>query len=452
MPREGGQRGRQTLFVHLPQSVLSQIFSYAGVLTNKNLALCKVLLPHTLGALFFEVRLLTLWQLAQFGASCAGQLLALDAVRTLHLGTASDWREIPGGGGQLERMVGKRRAGENVPYDPDALLIGVGFVQDLLALLPKLRALRLIGEALVVEVLEQPYLATGALSRVKSLGLCLLAGEDYDADEAAGICRSLALHLPSLEQLCLDGNQGELPCDLLNLSPHVYLPPRSLDVQSLFFRQILAIHEECRTLFSSLTASLDVLDIETIHLYPNFMSDLALLPSSLTDLSLDCGIACPDYLSHRQEFPKLGEIPLFLPNLEHLHLTGDVVSSATFDLLRQLPSLRCLLLAEHTQFSLSQILHAVTLLSSRNISPVSHKPAPILRVRICACPPSSPKFASSRQSSKHYPNWPREFGYSDAKRLIEAAGEAGVELSGTVLCAARSCKKDDGHVCPRWYK
>ncbi|GAA5949222.1 hypothetical protein JCM10213_008248 [Rhodosporidiobolus nylandii] len=437
-------------FLRLPHPVLVRVFSYKGVLPVQNLTICKALLPATLDALFAFARLVTPTQLRMFCLALARQPAFLRSVRGLRIGSAGkvyagkgeeNWDEAGEGSEGLARLFGDCESGQG-----DTLPVNSGLVKALVSRLPLLTDLKLSTVSLVAIFFDVDFLKHGPLPlpalRVLRLKIC--THEGLNMPQAASLLHNLSEYLPSLHTLYLSRTIYSMPLDLLNLSPASRLPPRSWPLET-FALCLVTLKPEIRNAFSAFS-SLTRLVLRILERpYAKLMDDLARLPPTLRELVLNWGVSCPG--KHQPDsLPRFGgSVQPYFPHLQQLLLAGDIVDASTFALLHTFPSLASLTLGVHTQIIADRLL---ALVDDVEALPLLDE----LVVDICACPPPSLKFPSSRQPLKRRPIWPREFGYSEAKRLIEAADEAGVELSGTVLCAARSCDKADGHDCPRWYR
>ncbi|BGP17481.1 hypothetical protein JCM10213_004423 [Rhodosporidiobolus nylandii] len=445
-----GKRQKKKPFplLRLPPAVLARIFSFEDVVTLSNLILCRALLPHTLTGLYDTVRLARPSDLARFCASLVMRPELLSAVSFLFVGTGRTgggaWMRN-GSEGALDSLLAKGGAEASV-YDPDEVVGSIELLQNLLQRLPLLTYLRVSGVALVVPIFSPSFLISEPFPRLHELTVELASGEDYDPPESIAILRSLLTHLPALRALSLTGSRHQAPLTLLNLPSPSYLPPRSWRLTALRLQLWVAIPAEVRSLFSSMAHGLTHFTATPLDAYAEFMRDLAFLPPSLTHLSLTFGFPCPRHI-HKPGLPKFGDAPLFLPSLTFLQLRGDILSPASFPVIRSFPALDYLCLGPHTQPSLSSVLSLFEFADEEEegywLSPISS-----LDIDICACPPGPLRGGGAGKR----PNWPPTLGYSEAKELVEELDGYGVFVGGTVLCAIRDCVKDDGHDCPRWYR
>ncbi|BGP63489.1 hypothetical protein NBRC10512v2_004836 [Rhodotorula toruloides] len=269
-------------------------------------------------------------------------------------------------------------------------------------------------------------------------------GWTYTSD--AELVHSLA-KVATLEHLVFRFAPHDLPIDLLNLGPRVSVPARSLRLRSFAVEKHFRIGRDIRVLLAGLAADcLRTVKIEGLLAYPDIMHDLALLPPTVDHLDLKLGNNCP-YYDHSAKHPKLADIAWHMPSLEHLHLGGDIVSRATFDVIYALPRLYCLSLSQHTS------IDADRLLSLLRGGPSTWPRIRRLTVSICECPepakgPSTRCLEHTAQSKT--PNWPPNFGENDAKQLVQICNGKDIRLSGSILCATGECDSDDEHDCPGW--
>ncbi|GAA6019605.1 hypothetical protein JCM10207_006941 [Rhodosporidiobolus poonsookiae] len=426
---------KRSLLVHLPPSLLDNIFSRPDVVTLDNVCICKRLLPHTLAALCTVVDLNLPSHLALFVATLVRRPSLFASVEDLLLNNYEDDEWESGGYGQIEDALG---GGERIL--PSWLpKVGIGLAQELLTRLPNLRGLA-IGTPVLAPILE----CEEPISPVRSLLLSLPpSGED---DEPTAwpwtALANAAATFPSLTSLTLSGNEYSLPLTLVNVSPKAELPARACNFSTFNLVRCQHVGPDMRHLVAWFSHSLTRLEIRANHVYDRLMDDLALLPPSLVVINLELGFDCPDYC-RTHGYPKLAAndavLPLDLPSLHHLHLCGDILSAPSFAFLRSCPQLRCIRIGRHAQFTLEDLL---------SLSPAHNDrdEGVTLTVDLCACTdPSS-------WSTRRRPFWPKGFGYSDAKRLVEVAESVGFRLYGTVRCAVRQCTPEDGHDCPKWYR
>ncbi|BGP17422.1 hypothetical protein JCM10213_003296 [Rhodosporidiobolus nylandii] len=431
--------------LRLPPALLTRIFSYEDVMAPNTVALCKALLPYTLAGLHAEVALSAPAQFRQFRQSLSQHpplskaLVAL----TVECGSPSLTQ-----GPRIELEKGDSPAIEEDGFSDNACILSLHLspLQRLLLRLPELTYLSLSSASAVSSVLDERFWQYEPLRQVKTLALALATEEDWGMLEAAACCRILLEFLPSLRSLTFTRNLYDMPLHLLNLSPAVHLPPRSWHLQH--FEMLGAmVGPETRNLFTSWTPTLTNLRLLIVDPpYADFMTDLVRLPPSIEHLALSFGFLCPQGPSVLPG-PKLREgTTLYFPNLETLMLGGDIVSSATFAFIFATPSLVSIGFEPHVQLEADKLLAMV---QDASVLPKLES----LYIGICTCDGRESRFAPSRRPPwRRRPVWPRRFGYSDAKRLIETADKADIELEGNVLCGARCCDAGDGHKCPGWYK
>ncbi|BGP17371.1 hypothetical protein JCM10213_003415 [Rhodosporidiobolus nylandii] len=436
----------------LPPAILSQILAYKGVISAKNVALNRALLPYTLHAMFSYVRLTTAEQLSRFCAALVRQPDLVEKVEALHIGPQSGknykapdesaWA-MKGESESLfaELLSSSRRS--RPPYSPTTFVANLNLLGTLVSSLPNLTHLSLIGHALLSLLTDVSYLQEKPLSRVQILEIKLLLFQDWNFPAAETVLHDLAIHLPHLRTLYIRHNMRLLPLTLLNVSSSAILPPRAWPLHSFVLKCILT-PPEFRTLLSAFSSpSLTSLTLTlAMGPYAGFMADLARLPHSLRVLRFYFGTQCgePD----RKPFPSFAsDGSLHLPNLEHLVLSGNIVSAATFETIRSFPSLRHLEFGPHARFTAGSLLPLVA----------DTKALPLLaclHLDICEC--RVPDLAPLRQSKRLRPVWQAEFGSVDAGRVVRAAEERGLWVEGTVLCALKRCEVSNWHECPGWYK
>lgn len=470
-------RKTRCLITSLPCDLYPSIFHEA--IDHNNFVLCRALLPHTLAELYRLVELSDVDVLVQFAAAVMRRPWLVEEVREIMLrdDDAVDdcsgeilWATtgLLGGYGQLgtfdalyERrsastqisllrpviLIQESRAGR--PYRPLALVCGIGLITDLLRLTTRLESFNVVGMYFIRPLLLNDSLLQDRWPRLNTIILNLDEADDgwtYTSD--AELVHSLA-KVATLEHLVFRFAPHDLPIDLLNLGPRVSVPARSLRLRSFAVEKHFRIGRDIRVLLAGLAADcLRTVKIEGLLAYPDIMHDLALLPPTVDHLDLKLGNNCP-YYDHSAKHPKLADIAWHMPSLEHLHLGGDIVSRATFDVIYALPRLYCLSLSQHTS------IDADRLLSLLRGGPSTWPRIRRLRVSICECPepakgPSTRCLEHTAQSKT--PNWPPNFGENDAKQLVQICEGKDIRLSGSVLCATGECDSDDEHDCPGWGK
>lgn len=323
------------------------------------------------------------------------------------------------------------------------LVLGIGLVKDLLRLFTRLESINVVGMYFIRPILQREPLQDRAWPRLSTIVLNMDEFDDGFADSYdAELVHNLSF-LPALAHLIIRFASHDLPVDLLNLGPRVSVPARSLRLKSLTVEKHAHIGCEIRVLLAAPTDSLRTVKIDGGFAYPNLFQDLALLPPSVDHLDLKLGHSCP-YNDRTAKHPKLADIAWYLPNLEHLHLAGDIVNKATFDVIYALPRLRCLSLDQHTS------IDAARLLSLLRGGPSTWPRIRRLTVSICECPEKGQGLGYAARSKT--PNWPPHFGEGDARQLVQICKAKEIELSGSVLCAAGECDSEDEHDCPGWGK
>ncbi|GAA5890046.1 hypothetical protein JCM6882_009210 [Rhodosporidiobolus microsporus] len=423
---------RKLSLVHLPTQVLKQIFAYEGIVSPRNLLICRALRAPALHALLLLIELRSFDQVVFFD-----QALLADPKRFARVKALKVWG--PREDGALDPLAWKPSLSGDQRQQLNELVRGI------LRTLSRLVSLELVGKTLVFAILNEDAFQDGLLSSLRRLRVLLFPVEDYSAPQDARLCRDVAKYL-SLQVLTLTGNLTNLPADLLNLSPAVRLPHRSWNIQSLVFNLFILMGPEMRVIWSALSTNLTELYVSTVGAYKSFMHDLALLPPSLRYLTLNFGMGCPTTSTvPSSTFPHFGEGSVLMPDfpaLVALALSGDIVNAATFTFLQtSLPSLAYLTLGVHVQLSLEPLLSLLTDCGG----PCLYR----LTLNICSCPPPSSR---GTWRGPPRPNWPLAFGPKKAEELFRVAALEGVLVQGTILCATRQCDSGDGHKCAKFYE
>ncbi|GAA6043579.1 hypothetical protein JCM8097_005263 [Rhodosporidiobolus ruineniae] len=461
------KRRRPSLFPLLPEGVLRQIFDDVKDEPDPSplstLLLCKSTLRPALASFYREAALCTSPQIAQFCAALAVRPELARQVRKIKIEDAERpddaddgnwWHASLGAGDLLSFFVLDRN---DYFYDPDVFQVGTGLVQDILLVCTNVRHVHLIGESLVVSVLTPTFFDFAPFPRLVNLHLELEDGEDYDHPDAKRLLPLVRQSIPTLQYLRIDANQEELPLDLCGSHPDVSLPPRSWELRGLNLVRFAYVGPELRNVFSA-AATLRTLIIRSERVCRDFMADLVRLPPTLTELVLSIGGVCPDYYVERGT-PRLDPTTLsslFLPRLDTLELSGDIISARAFAAFStSFPTLRRLRLGAHTEPTLPALLALLPPPPSQNPLDNSPRPAPATRLphlecfslSICNCYPSHTHY------NPRYPVWPPYFKGNDAEALIAAADAVGLWMEGTVLCAAQCCGRNGnrGHECAGWY-
>ncbi|BGP01134.1 Proteophosphoglycan ppg4 [Rhodotorula toruloides ATCC 204091] len=444
------------LITLLPSDLYPSIFHEA--IDHDNFVLCRALLPYTLAELYRVVEISDSAVLVRFVAAIRRRPWLLGEVREIMLRDDDAMDEVTGevywettglllGYGQLGTFASldeRRRR----PYRFNTLESGIGLIEDLLRLTTRLESFNVVGMYFIRPLLLNELLQD-RWPRLNTVILNLDEADDgwtYTSD--AELVHNLA-ELPTLKHLVFRFAPHDLPVDLLNLGPRVSVPARSLRLRSFAVEKHFRIGRDIRILLAGLAADcLRTVKIEGLTAYPEFMHDLALLPPTVDHLDLKLGNTCP-YYDRSAKHPKLANIAWHMPNLEHLHLEGDIVSRATFDLIYALPRLYCLSFSQHTSIDADRFL------SLLRGGPSTWPRIRRLTVSICECPEDEVGRLTrclEHTASSKTPNWPPRFGEKDAKQLVQICEIKDIRLSGSVLCATGECDSDDEHDCPGWRK
>ncbi|BGP33283.1 hypothetical protein JCM10296v2_005077 [Rhodotorula toruloides] len=434
----------------LPPDVLHAVFFQT--ITSQNFIICKQLLPSTLEALYRYVVVKTPQQLARFASSLKIRPANAHSVRFLTLystirhdfgqGSPIKWLsdDETYGSSQLPASVANLDPASNplLSYPPASMAVGMGLLKDLLRLLTNVRIVDVTSVPILASLFAADYLESRPFSKLRSLWLQVDANqqskEDWDGASLATLTRNLRL-IPSLRRVGLYYNIDALPVNFLNLEPSFAVAPRSWQIDYLAIRRFRRLGPETAILFSSLAPTVKTVIIDTMLMHRRLFDDLACLPASISLLSLDLGCACSkEHPTSDWIFPALASSIEHLVNLEHLHLTGNIVSVETYDAISGLPSLICVSLGAHTALSLPHLLKLIKRV------PPSQPKLQNLYVMMCECPSPGP--------DKQRPNFPPGFGPAEVDTLTKATRKARVKLSGTIYCTTGDCTHKSGKVCP----
>ncbi|GAA5907449.1 hypothetical protein JCM8208_001380 [Rhodotorula glutinis] len=478
--------GTRCILPTLPPDLLLRIFQLDRAITLDNAVLSKALLPHTLGALASCVALSSLTRLSSFCCALERRPFLADAVEDigLYVATPQDvdsevewWLPASStiGAGQLAKDRKELESRKKRPNAPERLIVGPGLLRDLFRLLPRVRFLTVVGLEVYRILLARTYLDERPFPRLDSLVLDVdadLLGEDLRQPDDDALFANLAL-IPTLRCVILETSAHDLAVSSFNLAAGTYLAPRSLYLPTLRVLDFGRIGPEASTLFSALRPGLVRFTISCQSFYKGFDEDLVRLPPTVVNLSLTVGLPCPFYFAPAVA-PKVDNplLPLALPNLRHLRLSGPLVSPSTFpNVIEHLADLRTLAFGTHTDLDAAQLLAYLR----RRTSPASSAlPAfTALQIDVCRCDPATDTLALDpglvrRSAALDYhgqgtqfkvaraPNWPAGLGKDDAREIVRVCGGAGskgareVQLSGSVVCALKGCGGDGfaGHRCP----
>ncbi|BGP17415.1 hypothetical protein JCM10213_003302 [Rhodosporidiobolus nylandii] len=438
------------LLLRLPPALLTRIFSYAGVVSLSNIALCRGLMPFTLAGLYYDVQLLSPDAVKQFAASLLRRPDLAAAVATMRVSiTAEDEQRLQGVGvmDSQHTFAELLAAGEGIPYDPTRLLLSSQLVQGVLKSLVNMQCLVVEGAALAGGVLTSDFLSR-LPQKCLHLGVALRLRQDWSFDNSRALLRNVANTLPSLSSFALRRNLRDLPITLLNLPSGFDLAPRSWTLEVFILLDLIILSPAVRSLYSSF-ASLRSLYLTTYYIYDDFWDDLVRLPPSLQTLDLCIGLPCAmtaHLPPHLPNLPKLkAEHILAFPNLQTLGLSGNILSPSAWPILHTFPRLRRIALGTHVELTLPSLQ---AILDDADDLP----DLAVLQIDICECGDRAPRVSSARARPPRRPQWPTDFCFADARKLLSAAKEQGIVVCGTVLCAAKSCNAENGHPCPGWYK
>ncbi|BGO92606.1 hypothetical protein NBRC10512_004296 [Rhodotorula toruloides] len=432
----------------LPPDVLHAIFFQT--ITSQNFIICKQLLPNTLEALYCDVVIRKSQQLACFASSLKIRPANARSVRFLTLGKTIRYDFGQGspikwlsddethGSGQLPTSISKLEWDGRLSYRPASMVVGIGLLKDLLRILTNVRTLDVTSVPLLASLFAADYLESRPFSKLRSLWLQVDVNqqtrEDWDGASLATLARNLRL-IPSLGRVGLYYNVDALPVNFLNLEPSFAIAPRSWQIDYLAIRRFRRLGPETAVLFSSLAPTVKTVIIDTMLMHRRLFDDLACLPASISLLSLDLGCACSkEHPTSDWIFPALSSSIEHLVNLEHLHLTGNIVSVETYDAISGLSSLICVSFGAHTALSLPHLLKLIKRV------PPSQPKLQNLYVMTCECPSPGP--------DKQRPNFPSGFGPAEVDTLIKETRKARVKLSGTIYCTTGNCTHKRGKVCP----
>ncbi|BGP17436.1 hypothetical protein JCM10213_003281 [Rhodosporidiobolus nylandii] len=453
MPPEAKKVARKQkkpfLLLRLPPAVLTRIFSHTGVISLSKISLCRKLLPFTLAGLYHDVQLSIPDAVEQFAASLLRRPDLAAAVAAMRVSiTAEDEQRLRGDGGTDSQLTFAEllAAGEAIPYDPTRLSLSTQLMQDILKSLVNMQSLVVDGAALAGGVLTSDFLAQ-LPKKVRDLGIAIHLHQDWSFVNSRALMRNVATTLPSLSSFALRRNFRDLPITLLNLPSGLDLAPRSWSLDALLLVDLLTLGPAVRSLYSSF-ASLRAFYLSTYGVYDDFWDDLVRLPPSLETLDLCIGLPCglAAQFARLPDLPKLNaEHVLALPNLTTLKLRGDILSPSAWPILHTFLRLRLIALGTHVELTLPSLQ---AILDDADDLP----DLAVIQIDICECGDRAPRVSSARARPPRRPQWPTDFCFADARKLLSAAKEQGIVVCGTVLCAAKSCNPENGHPCPGWYK
>ncbi|GAA5999826.1 uncharacterized protein JCM10292_003759 [Rhodotorula paludigena] len=467
----GSTASKPSLFLFLPPTVLDHVFAEPGTVTFDNFLICRRLLPATLANLYRAVQLDSADALALFASAIERQPWLVSRVHELELAILDEcdyllpkrslW--LPGGGRAEQAILNctDRRKLSTLKMGPDLL-------RELCRRLSRLDRLHIVGAPIFRLLTARTYLETDPFPSLTRLRLIYaqdpaLLCEDAPEEGDDTLLSRLQL-IPTVCAVTLE-NMWHVPIDLLGCSPMTQLASRTFSWKAFTLSGFYRIGPELRCMFRGLSSSLRSVQLFGYEPYANIWRDLVVLPRSLEHLDVGFGYCCPVQCpTDPPPLPKLENLPwVDFPNLQHLHLGGDVVSALTFStVLLRLPRLFCLSLNEHVDIPTD------SLFSLLRGGPSTWPRIRRLSVNICACerpvppapaaaapPPPQTRRKASRAAAQAVklsrgPHWPREFGKAEALELLRITAAREIGLMGSVLCAEGACTDEDGHTCPEW--
>ncbi|ORY40568.1 hypothetical protein BCR35DRAFT_336499 [Leucosporidium creatinivorum] len=465
----------QAYLLSLPPELLTPIFQQANI-SLSNLIICRALLPYTLHALLVEVDLYSQAQIRSFHRTVLDDDKAR-LVRVLTMSTVKDRDTVRDEESSEEDSEESGSSGsewESTDEEDEASkpLREAKVVQEeqqqytryeVAEALPSVHSSS--STELVVFSDEEDSLPfdevlTDMVRRLVNLELCSAIGKDVaclfkDDFHLPGILPNLvqvyiqlqpsdefteedhplfiaASRFPTLEHLDVTGTCEGLPLDLsafstINPSKRP-IPSHSWGLKSLTLNRVWMFGPEMRYLFSSFN-QLQCLAIDGYQADPSFSQSLSLLPNTLQNLTITL-LGDPDAGA---SLPTLDYLPLWFPNLEHLHLTGFIFTHLLFHHLHLAPKLRCLLFGHDAPINTSTLLRLVDPRSPLRI-PTLH----FLNVHLCWRMTGD---ANGRplDGGVKKPIWTDEVSKKGARKLARMCREVGVDLDGGVACALKVC-------------
>ncbi|BGP17535.1 hypothetical protein JCM10213v2_005568 [Rhodosporidiobolus nylandii] len=451
MDAKASGQGSKPNLLSLPPAVLRLILISAEperTVLHSNFLLCKDLLPYTLEALYNNCQILGAEHVAYFAAALIADPKKLALVRYFGV-SARDYDPVLWGASNGSRGSGQIIDVGAGPYQPTKVVVGFGLIKELVRAMPHLDELTLFGKAFVANVLTVRFLTKEPMPTVRTIILWIKEDEDWTEPDDRTVLHKISL-IPSLSRLYLNLNRNtQLPIDLLNFYPSSSLAPRSLSVDGVRMDNGGWLGPEIRNLFRAVPPTFCAITLEFLSVHPAFPSDLAVLPPSLRTLTLVFGPACPDgefpFAEPTQLFPKVEDELLFLPNLEHLHLSGNIVTPATFHAISKLKKLYCLLLGEHTALDAEAFFPLLRRGDPSDLPNLDH-----LTCHICVCPiawrpTNDPKWHLYRAGELPPAAWPKAFSAKDGEELLRLGEQRGILIEGKVRCVLGMCRADAGH-------
>ncbi|GAA6010063.1 hypothetical protein JCM10207_007541 [Rhodosporidiobolus poonsookiae] len=446
------------LLLHLPLSVLQRIFT-TSVVTPANFLICKALLPATLGALYHNAHIHSRRTLVNFAAALTRNPHCLEHVHVLEVDFADEpRRDVPleegPDEGLVEDLVRAKAGRRAAAFEPNRWKATPAVFRTLVHALKHLSSLDITGSPLFRALMSLDSTHKTWPVHFGALFIDFIEDDDLTAsDKAAAFCR-LFTDFPSMEALFI-GMWGSttLPLTLLNLSPSTTLPARSSHLRHVEIKHARWLGPELRHLTAALGSSLTALALCSLSAHPRLNDDLDVLPTSLVNLRIELGPTCPVApSSSRPPIPHLDPSVLVrLPNLSHLHLSGNVLLPPDLLRLRALPRLVSLTLGEHVALAAEPL--AAWVFADTYAAPGDRvSPLAFLTLNVCVCPPwSSDALARHRQRQRGDASlrarWPAKLPREKAGDVVRAARKAGIVVDGSLVCALKMCDEEDGHEC-----
>lgn len=277
----------------------------------------------------------------------------------------------------------------------------------------------------------------GILPKLVHAEIRLQPSEEFEQEDTPLFIA--ASRFPTLRHLDVEGMSESLPLDLSAFSiidpSKRPIPSHSWGLVSLVLARVWMFDRELRYLFSSLN-QLEALKIEGYQADPTFAQNLSLLPKTLQNLTITL-LGDPDSSA---SLPTLNYLPLWFPNLEHLHLTGDIFTHKLFHNLHLAPKLYCLLFGHDAPISTDELLSLVLPTSPDKMPKLGW-----LDVHVCWRASESARPGAVKKAI-----WTEEVSKKEARKLARKCKEVGVTLSGGVACALKICKCGErGKKCQR---
>lgn len=213
--------------------------------------------------------------------------------------------------------------------------MGPDLLRNLCRGLSRLDPLHIVGAPVFRLLTARTYLETDPFPSLTRLKLVYaqdpaLLCEDAPEEGDDTLFSRLQL-IPTLCAVVLEDNMWHIPIDLLGCSPMTHLASRTFNWKAFALSSVYRVGAEVCCVFRALSSSLRSVYLTGYEPYANIWRDLVLLPPSLEHLEVGFGSRCPIRCpTDPPSLPKLENLPwIDFPNLQHLHLGGDVVSALT---------------------------------------------------------------------------------------------------------------------------